>query len=161
MNATPPLRQPFLWVALILGSVSLFGAEPIFEDATKSLNLGIGGGQVAWGDFNNDGWEDLHDGSLWINDHGKKFLRFTGAGPSGHGIWGDYNNDGWLDFYSWSSGKLYRNEKGKEFVDITPKALNNNSAYGSNTCVVRWRIGLFLRSMSGINKSPGASMRLI
>ena len=59
MNAISSLRQPFLSITLILGSVSLFGAEPIFEDATKALNLGIGGGQVAWGDFNNDGWEDL------------------------------------------------------------------------------------------------------
>ena len=99
------------------------GAEHIFEDATKSLNLSIGGGQVAWGDFNNDGWEDLHDDGLWVNERGKKFSRFTGKGPSGHGIWGDYNNDGWLDFYSWSSGKLYRNVEGREFVDVTPKAL--------------------------------------
>ena len=46
-------------MAFILGPVPLFGVEPIFEDATKSLSLSIGGGQVAWGDFNNDGWEDL------------------------------------------------------------------------------------------------------
>ena len=81
-------------VTFILVIASLSGAEPIFEDATKPLNLGIGGGQVAWGDFNNDGWEDLHDGSLWINERGEKFSRFTGKGPSGHGIWSDYDNDG-------------------------------------------------------------------
>ena len=86
MNAISSLRQPFLSITLILGSVSIFGAEPIFEDATKALNLGIGGGQVAWGDFNNDGWDDLHDGGLWINERGKKFSRFTGRDPSGHGI---------------------------------------------------------------------------
>jgi len=112
-----------MWVAFILGSVPLLGAEHIFEDASKSLGLSIGGGQVSWGDFNNDGWEDLHDGGLWVNERGKKFSRFTGKGPSGHGIWGDYNNDGWLDFYSWSSGKLYRNVEGKEFVNVTTKAL--------------------------------------
>ena len=123
MNATIHVQRPIFWVAFILGSVPLLGAEHIFEDATKSLGLSIGGGQVAWGDFNNDGWEDLHDGGLWVNERGKKFSRFTGKGPSGHGIWGDYNNDGWLDFYSWSSGKLYRNVEGREFVDVTPKAL--------------------------------------
>lgn len=108
---------------MTLVAFPLFGAEPIFEDATKSLGLSLGGGQVSWGDFNNDGWEDLHDGGLWVNERGKKFSRFNGKGPSGHGIWGDYNNDGWLDFYSWSIGKLYRNVEGKEFVDVTPKAL--------------------------------------
>ena len=123
MNRTKHLQRPILWVALIIGSIPLLRAEHIFEDASKSLGLSLGGGQVSWGDFNNDGWEDLHDGGLWVNERGKKFSRFNGQGPSGHGIWGDYNNDGWLDFYSWSSGKLYRNEKGKEFVDVTPKAL--------------------------------------
>lgn len=123
MNRTKHLQRPILCVALIIGSIPLLGAEHIFEDASKSLGLSLGGGQVSWGDFNNDGWEDLHDGGLWVNERGKKFSRFNGQGPSGHGIWGDYNNDGWLDFYSWSSGKLYRNEKGKEFVDVTPKAL--------------------------------------
>ena len=123
MNVTKQLQRHILWVAFILAAISFFGAEPIFEDATKSLNLSIGGGQVAWGDFNNDGWEDLHDGRLWVNERGKKFSRFTGKAPSGHGIWGDYNNDGWLDFYSWAGGKLYRNESGKKFVDATPKVL--------------------------------------
>ena len=123
MNRTKHLQRPILCVALIIGSIPLLGAEHIFEDASKSLGLSLGGGQVSWGDFNNDGWEDLHDGGLWVNERGKKFSRFNGQGPSGHGIWGDYNNVGWLDFYSWSSSKLYRNEKGKEFVDVTPKAL--------------------------------------
>ena len=123
MNVTKHLQRHILWVVFILAAVSFFGAEHIFEDASKSLGLSLGGGQVSWGDFNNDGWEDLHDGGLWVNERGKRFSRFNGQGPSGHGIWGDYNNDGWLDFYSWSSGKLYRNEKGKEFVDVTPKAL--------------------------------------
>ena len=81
-----PLKAHLIWATLTLVIVSLLGAEPIFKDATKSLNLGIGGGQVAWGDFNNDGWEDLHDGSLWINERGKKFSRFTGEGPSSHGM---------------------------------------------------------------------------
>ena len=123
MNRTKHLQRPILCVALIIGSIPLLGAEHIFGDASKSLGLSLGGGQVSWGDFNNDGWEDLHDGGLWVNERGKKFSRFNGKGPSGHGIWGDYNNDGWLDFYSWASGKLYRNEKGKEFADVTPKAL--------------------------------------
>ena len=123
MNRTKHLQRPILCVALIIGSIPLLGAEHIFEDASKSLGLSLGGGQVSWGDFNNDGWEDLHDGGLWVNERGKKFSRFNGKGPSGHGIWGDYNNDGWLDFYSWASGKLYRNENGKEFADVTPKAL--------------------------------------
>ena len=123
MDVTKQLQRPILLVVFTLSSGFFVGAEHIFEDATKSLNLGMGGGQVAWGDFNNDGWEDLHDGGLWVNERGKKFSRFKGKGPSGLGIWGDYNNDGWLDFYSWSSGKLYHNESGIKFVDVTPKAL--------------------------------------
>ncbi|MDG2214303.1 MAG: CRTAC1 family protein [Verrucomicrobiota bacterium] len=123
MTKILPRKTQLIWVTLTLAITSLFGADPIFEDATKSLNLSIREGQAAWGDFNNDGWEDLHNGELWINELGKKFSQFTEKGPSGHGIWGDYNNDGWLDFYSWSNGKLYRNESGKYFVDATPKAL--------------------------------------
>ncbi len=123
MTKILPRKTQLIWVTLTLVITSLFGADPIFEDATKSLNLSIRKGQAAWGDFNNDGWEDLHNGELWINELGKKFSQFNEKGPSGHGIWGDYNNDGWLDFYSWSNGKLYRNESGKYFVDATPKAL--------------------------------------
>ncbi len=59
MNTIKHLQRPIFWVAFILGSVPLLGAEHIFEDTAKSLSLSIGGGQVAWGDFNNDGWEDL------------------------------------------------------------------------------------------------------
>ena len=59
-------------MAFILGPVPLLAAEHIFEDASKSLGLSIGDGQIAWGDFNNDGWEDLvvPNGFLTADDTG-------------------------------------------------------------------------------------------
>ena len=123
--------------------------EPRFTDVTKSAGLGsfrqfqggrssqlpedMGSG-AAWGDFDNDGLDDLFvvggGGSLDLPDsqlatselyrnlgggHFEKVkdfpeLRIRGMGAA----WGDYNNDGWLDLVvtGYDTIILFRNDHG-------------------------------------------------
>ncbi|MGQ9677760.1 MAG: FG-GAP-like repeat-containing protein [bacterium] len=103
--------------------------SPCFADVTDSVRLtACNESRVAWGDFNNDGFEDLllNGCRLFRNDSGVRFTEVTDSvGLSGirgrGGIWGDFNNDGWLDIYV--SGVdtvdyLMENHSGK-FVDVT------------------------------------------
>ncbi len=103
------------------------------EDFTFHLldseEIGLGGlGNHAWGDYDNDGWEDLLVG-------GKRLYKNLGDGtfeyvsedagilednPAGTGTWGDFNNDGWLDFFAGNSqdnvqDRLYRNNSDGTF----------------------------------------------
>jgi len=96
-------------------------ATVTFEDVTAQMGLDIGSFQAAWGDFDNDGWVDLFENAkVWRNEQGKKFT-VAAELPSGSwgGLWGDYDNDGYLDLYCWSDGKLYRNEGGESFKEVT------------------------------------------
>ncbi len=99
-------------------------ADTAFKDMTQTLGLtGIGNGQAAWADYNNDGWPDLYvEGTLWQNEKG---LRFTKVAPpilhSYGGLWADYDNDGYLDLYCWGGGKLYHNLQGKGLAEHTDK----------------------------------------
>ncbi|MBO84490.1 MAG: hypothetical protein CL927_03975 [Deltaproteobacteria bacterium] len=86
--------------------------------------------RVAWGDYDNDGDDDLMTSgpALWRNDGGT----FTdvsatalpaGVGASG-GVWGDYDNDGCLDFFgqgtSYTTGDLLlHNACDGTFDDVT------------------------------------------
>ncbi|MCL6466088.1 MAG: FG-GAP-like repeat-containing protein [candidate division WOR-3 bacterium] len=80
---------------------------PIFTDVTDSVGLtGRNETRVAWGDYNNDGFEDLllNGCRLFRNDSGIRFTDVTdAAGISAikgrGGIWFDFNNDYWLDLY--------------------------------------------------------------
>ncbi|MSQ97365.1 MAG: CRTAC1 family protein [Gemmataceae bacterium] len=94
-----------------------------FVDVTEAMGLkGMSGGEVAWGDFDNDGWVDLYvGGQVWRNEMGKKFVKV--ADLPGSAIWGDFDNDGYLDLFCYQSGRLFRNIKGTKFeeVKILPK----------------------------------------
>lgn len=55
-----------------------------------------------------------------------EFIKFAdvttamGIKPAGHcAAWGDLDNDGWTDLIV--GGRIYRNEEGKKFVDVTTK----------------------------------------
>ncbi len=123
--------------------------EPRFTDVTKSAGLDgfrqfegarssqlpedMGSG-VAWGDFNNDGWDDLFvvsgGGALSLpaaqraasvlyrnlgDGRFEKAQDFPDTRISGTGAaWADYNNDGWLDLVvtGYNTILLFRNDHG-------------------------------------------------
>jgi tetratricopeptide (TPR) repeat protein len=111
--------------------------SPIFTDVTSVANLSDRHeSRVAWGDVNNDGFDDLllNGCVLFINQGNGTFTDGTkAAGLTGHangGIFGDFDNDGWLDFYAISSGtgdqadRLWRNRGDGTFEDVTVTAGN-------------------------------------
>jgi tetratricopeptide (TPR) repeat protein len=108
---------------------------PVFTDVTDLTGLGNRcESRVAWGDVNNDGYDDLLLGGrvLFINQKDGTFFNGTDAaglqGSASGGVFGDYNNDGWLDFYATSSGtgensdRLWRNGSDGTFEDVTESA---------------------------------------
>jgi tetratricopeptide (TPR) repeat protein len=144
--------------------------EPLFTDVTKAAGLDsfrqfqgartsqlpedMGSG-VAWGDFDNDGLEDLFvvSGGGPLNGRASQLApsvlyRNLGDGHFEkvedfpdlriHGMaaaWGDYNNDGWLDLVvtGYATIILFRNDHGHLVQDKTfpsPKGLWAGASWG-------------------------------
>ncbi|MFQ5901689.1 MAG: FG-GAP-like repeat-containing protein, partial [Thermodesulfobacteriota bacterium] len=104
-----------------------------FTDITIKAGLGdIKAAKVAWGDYNNDGFEDLLlDGPRLFKNLGggvfEEVTEDTGMGALKRfngGIWGDFNNDGFLDIYLMSSKKdlLLKNSGNGGFKNVTMEA---------------------------------------
>jgi hypothetical protein len=102
---------------------------PRVTDVTGDFGLGeVKAGRVAWGDFDNDGYQDLllSGSRLFRNRSGVGFDEVTdsvGLGDANGrgGVWADFDNDGWLDFYSCggdSVDRVWRNDSGT-FRDVT------------------------------------------
>ena len=163
VNRIAPARQPASRTIdpLVKTGTSLpAGApEPLLTDVTKAAGLGsfrqfqgprssqlpedMGSG-VAWGDFDNDGFDDLFvvsgGGSLDLPDSqlapsvlyrnlgdgrfekvkGFPELRIRGMGAA----WGDYDNDGRLDLVVTSYDRIYlfHNNGDGTFSDVSHKA---------------------------------------
>lgn len=104
-------------LTLILITLVARVANGQFEDVTVAVGIrGFCCTEVAWGDFNNDGWVDIYSDSMWRNDGGK-FTKVDGP-FEGPGIWGDYDNDGDLDLYMYAEGTLARNDGDNLFTDV-------------------------------------------
>jgi len=114
-----------------------------FTDVTEEAGLtGAGSGRIAWGDLNNDSYEDilLNGHILFRNNKDGTFTNITNAarityhsGANG-GIWGDIDNDGFIDFYTFATGKnnidrLWKNNGDESFTDITMTAFTEPDHY--------------------------------
>ncbi len=117
----------------------------MFINASPAAGLsGIRGDNLAWGDYNNDGYIDLlvrgntSSGTMLFENQGPpsfNFLEVTdqvGIDCRGYSIWGDYDNDGNLDFFCAAKGdSLWRNEGAPDynFINVT-----SNEMYFKDNC---------------------------
>ena len=117
-------------------------AEAVFINASPQAGLaGVPGNFFAWGDYDNDGHQDLLvDGQRLFRNDGPPNWTFTevtaraGIGGSGAncGNWADYDNDGVLDLFcpsgGWSTDYsplwdiLWHNNGDGTFTNVTEKA---------------------------------------
>ncbi len=116
-------------VASLLGLLAgVGGAQIVFTDISAQSGIDFDGlltESVAWGDFDNDGDEDLYltnngPNRLFRNEGGGSFTDVTATAGVGHPgfsvgtAFGDLDNDGDLDLYVVSFGTgpdvLYRND---------------------------------------------------
>lgn len=88
------------------------------------------GARTAWGDYDNDGWDDVVSSglTLWRNNEGVLSNVTAGSGlevaPSGGAVWGDFDNDGCLDLFGINEGYngpeyLMRGHCDGTFDDVT------------------------------------------
>lgn len=106
-----------------------------FTNLTNEAGFkGVGMSNPAWGDYDNDGDEDLllNGGSLFRNN-GPPYWNFTdvteetGLTRYYSGVFGDYDNDGYLDIFTCTSNPtvpeiLWHNNGDGTFTDVTAES---------------------------------------
>lgn len=104
--------------------------KPFQKDESVSVSS-----RVAWGDFDNDGDDDLMSNGpqLWENQGDGSFVEVTDEllmtdGSSNGGVWGDFNNDGCLDYFGQGQEDILlqnacnTDDNGYIFTDVTATA---------------------------------------
>jgi uncharacterized repeat protein (TIGR01451 family) len=121
------------------------GTFTAIENTTITLESRKSLGPV-WGDYNNDGNQDLfipngngQNNSLFKNNGNGSFTKInTGAivndgGNSVGACWGDYDNDGYIDLFvanaSNENNFLYRNNGDETFTKITSGVIVNDGGH--------------------------------
>ena len=120
---------------------------PWFTNVTREAGLsGVRGNFFSWGDYDNDGYQDLLAESRLFRNGGPPDWRFSettssaGLSGGGHGTWADYDNDGLLDLYMVGSNKLWHNEGPGQTGDFTFSDATSASRIESHshTTAVAW-----------------------
>jgi len=96
-------------------------------DGEQATGVGLfGSGSPSFGDCNDDGWIDVFDGRLRVNNGDGTFTDAhdaSGITGGGNAMWGDYDNDGDEDLFLGSTTDwLFRNEGDCTFVDVTAES---------------------------------------
>lgn len=138
------------WVSILLGLWTATAFAQTFTRIDTSVITRDGGYSAgsSWGDYDNDGDDDLFISNAYGNLSNKNFLyRNEGAGhfmkitsgdivteasnPGSIGAcWGDYDNDGKLDLFvpgNAMPNRLYHNEGNGVFSKITEGVIANSS----------------------------------
>ena len=108
---------------------------PVFSDVSQSLWLGkVSGGRVSWGDYNNDGFDDIlvNGCRLFRNMKGKFFLEVTQAAfpdtiRGNGGLWGDFDNDGDLDIITKDPEFIWLNNYGTFHKVSSANSIKDNA----------------------------------
>ncbi len=137
MRLWPIFLSLILVYALITPNLTYSSSDPTpldieqvsFTNVTYSAGLQDVGGQfLSWGDYNNDGYQDLLvNGRRLFKNEGPPLWDFSdvssqvGISGGSYGTWADWNNDGYLDFFCAGSDKLYKNNgpPDYDFIDVT------------------------------------------
>ena len=162
LTATSLFLVALWFVPLLSAQDSRLADRPIFRDVSAEAGirathrgvwdpdealegyLAIG---QAWGDYDRDGWVDLFvtgnldPNVLYRNNGDGTFSESEYSStvsqpdvPSGGAVWADYDNDGWLDLYlvNFGANRLFRNEEGAGFSDVTITAGIGDTGKGTS-----------------------------
>ncbi len=122
-----------MWLASLALSMALGPIDrPLFRDVTSELGLSLTTDSACWVDVDNDGWTDLcAAGAVWKNEKGRKFAKIASVGNV---VAADFDNDGFADLFSWSQLKLYHNDSGKGFTEVSlpelPSTVSRGACWG-------------------------------
>ena len=133
------MKKNVLFTLLLTAMTTCLFAQASFTDIAEDAGVANDGNNygVAFGDFDNDGWDDMyisrHNGpNLLYKNNGDGTFAEVGenAGVNYEGktrtaVWGDIDNDGWLDLYVGNTNEtniLYRNLGDGTFEDISETA---------------------------------------